>query len=467
MTSETRARDTPAAAATSSIRGCWLRRPLFVGMLIGHHGSHERRLRLATVRGVTKSHTPVEHLHVRRHNLSLVLRLLASQGPRSRAGVAAVSGLTRATVSSLVADLIERGLVKEVGPESDQRVGRPATMLQLDGSQLVTLGMEIDVGFTSVLANDLAGTTAYQRRRAISGTSLAFEDLVPLLVKDLRRAMSAVEADGRRVVGLTVAVPGIVDVEHGVVTRAPNLGWRSAPLGERLQAAFGDQLPITVDNEANLGALAEYRVGPHAGTNHLVYLMAIHGVGAGFIFDGRLFRGASGAGGEVGHTTVQPKGLLCACGSVGCWETTVSLRALLYDVVPDMAAGILRDRRLSPEAKLAPVIARASANNPIAIRGLRKFGRWLGIGLANIIDTFNPEVIVLAGFLPIVAPWVMEEAMKTMRANSLSESADVCRVELSQLGFSAAALGGTIHASERLFADPTLVRVPTRAGLPS
>ena len=400
---------------------------------------------------------------MRRHNLSLVLRLLASQGPRSRAGLAAVSGLTRATVSSLVADLIERGLVKEVGQESDQRVGRPATMLQLDGSQVVTLGMEIDVGFVAVLANDLAGNCVYQRRRPLGGASLAFDDLFPTLVRELRRAIARVQADGRRVVGLTVAVPGIADVERGVVTRAPNLGWRMAPLGARLQTALGQQLSITVDNEANLGALAEYRVGPRAGTNHLVYLMSIHGVGAGIIIDGEVFRGASGAAGEVGHTTVQSKGLPCACGSVGCWETTVSLRALLYDAVPDLAAGILRDRRLSPEAKLAPVLARAKANNPIAIKGLRKFGRWLGVGLANIIDTFNPQVIVLAGFLPMVAPWIMDEAMKAVRANSLEESADLCAVELSTLGFSAAALGGAIHASERLFASPTLVPVPFSA----
>ncbi|MGB8861201.1 MAG: ROK family protein, partial [Ilumatobacteraceae bacterium] len=369
-------------------------------------------------------------------------------------------GLTRATVSSLVADLIERGMVKEVGPESDQRVGRPATMLRLDGSQLVTLGMEMDVGFTAVLANDLAGTCVYQRRRQISGASLAFEQLLPTLVKELRRAIEAVEADGRRVVGLTVAVPGIVDVGHGVVTRAPNLGWRMAPLGERLRWALGGQLPITIDNEANLGALAEFRVGPHAGTNHLVYLMAASGVGAGIVIDGELFRGASGAAGEVGHTTVQPKGLPCACGSVGCWETMVGLRALLHDAVPDLAPGILRDRRLSPEAKLAPVIARATANNPIAIKGLRKFGRWLGIGLANIVDTFNPQVIVLAGFVPWVAPWVMEEAIKALRANALSESVDVCRIELSTHGYSAAALGGAIHASERLFASPNLVALP-------
>lgn len=405
---------------------------------------------------MTHADAPVEHLHVRRHNLSLVLRLLAGQGPRSRAGVAAVTGLTRATVSSLVADLIDRGLVKEVGPESDQRVGRPATLLRLDGSQVVTLGLELDVGFASLLANDLAGETVYQRRRPLSGASTAFDDLVPILAKEVKRAIDAVEPEGRRVVGITVAVPGITDGERGVVVRAPNLGWRDVPLRARLIDLLGRDLPIGLDNEANLGALAEYRAGALAGTPHLVYLLAVNGVGAGIIIDGAVFRGASGAAGEVGHTTVQPRGLLCACGSNGCWETTIGLRALLYDAVPDLAAGLLRDRRLSPEAKVAPVVSRAKANNPIAIKGLRKFGRWLGVGLANIVDSFNPQVIVLAGFLPEVAPWVMPDAMIAMRANSLAESGK-CRVEMTTLGFTAGALGCTIHASERLFADPTLV----------
>ncbi|MEQ1703796.1 MAG: ROK family transcriptional regulator, partial [Ilumatobacteraceae bacterium] len=312
---------------------------------------------------------PVEHLHVRRHNLSLVLRLLAAQGPRSRAGVAAVTGLTRATVSSLVADLIDRGLVKEVGPESDQRVGRPATLLQLDGSGVVTLGLELDVGFTSVLGNDLSGQAVYKRRRPLSGASTAFDDLLPVLAKELKRAIEHVEADGRRVVGISVAVPGIVDTERGVVVRAPNLGWRHVPMRERLSHLVGRELALSLDNEANLGGLAEYRAGAVAGTNHLVYVLAVNGVGAGVIVDGAIFRGAAGAAGEVGHMTVQPRGLPCACGSSGCWETTVGLKALLYDAVPDLAAGLLRDTRLSPEAKVAPVVARAKANNPIAIKG--------------------------------------------------------------------------------------------------
>jgi predicted NBD/HSP70 family sugar kinase len=402
----------------------------------------------------------VEHLHVRRHNLSLVLRVLATLGPRSRASLAEVTGLTRATVSSLVSDLIDRGLVKDVGLTGDQRVGRPATLVQLDGSRVVTVGMELDVGFISVLGKDLSGATVYQRRRPVTGASTAFPDLLPVMVRELRRAIVAVEAGGGRVAGATIAIPGIVDMDDGVVRRAPNLGWLDAPLGERLAAEFGAAFPISIDNEANLSALAEYRAGASAGVSHLVYLLAVNGVGSGVVVDGEIFRGVSGAAGEVGHMTVQPKGARCACGSVGCWETTIGLRALLHNAVPDLAAGLMRDSRLSPEAKVAPVLARARANNPIAIRGLRKFGRWLGVGLSNVVDSFNPEVVILGGFLPSVAEWTMGETMKAFLANSMPETAAACRIELTSLGFTAGALGGTLLASERLFADPTLVPSP-------
>ncbi len=401
--------------------------------------------------------SPVEHLHVRRHNLSLVLRLVAAQAHRSRASIAATTGLTRATVSSLVAELIQRGLVRDLGRETDQRVGRPATLLELDGSGVVTVGVELNVGYTSVIANDLAGTTVYERRRPLAAASSEFETLLPVLIGEIRRAIDAAETAGHSVAGIGVAVPGIVDAVTGVVVFAPNLGWRHVPLGDRLVAHFGSSLSIMVDNEANMGAVAEHRVGAATGADHLVYVLAANGVGSGVIVNGALFRGASGAAGEIGHTTVDPTGSWCACGSQGCWETKVGLEALLVAAVPDLAGGLLNDPRLGPEAKLASVVARAQAGDPVALGGLADFARWVGIGLANVIDMYNPEVVVLAGMLPDLAPWTMGEIEATVFDNSLKDSAKSCRLVLSTLGFSAAALGCVVRSSERLFADPTVV----------
>lgn len=403
---------------------------------------------------------PIEHLHVRRHNLSLVLRLVAGQGPCSRASIAGMTGLTRATVSSLVAELIDRELVRELGLDTDPRVGRPATLLELDGSTVVTLGVELNVGYSAVLANDLAGSTVYERRRPLGASSSAVDDLVPILVTEIRRAIGAVESMGRTVAGIGLAVPGITHAATGVVVFAPNLAWRDVALLDRLRAQLGTTLPITVENEANMGAVAEHRVGVAAGTGNMVYVLAANGVGSGVILDGALFRGASGAAGEIGHTTVDPDGVICSCGSRGCWETKVSLGALLSATVPDLVGGLLDDRRLGPEAKVAMVVTRARAGDAAVLDGLREFGRWVGIGLANVVDVFNPEVIVLSGLLPELAPWTMDSIDETVRANSLAGSAAACRIVLSTLGFSAAALGCTLQASERLFADPTLVGRP-------
>lgn len=400
---------------------------------------------------------PVEHMHVRRHNLSLVLRLLAGGGPRSRADLAKVSGLTRATVSSLVADLIDRGLVRELGPGSEQRIGRPATLLDLDGAHVVTIGVELNVAYTSVQVNDLSGVTLYQRRRPITEASTDVESLIPILVNEINRGVSAAEDGQRRVVGISVAVPGVVNSVTGVVILAPNLGWRNVPLLALLAAELDGRIPLTLDNEANLGALAEYRNGHVAGSSHLVYVLVSTGVGGGIVVGGTLLRGVSGAAGEIGHMTIDEHGVRCGCGSLGCWETVVGLQPVLRAAVPDLADELMADHHLSIEARVAAVVARARAHDEVALAGLRQVGHWLGMGLANVVDLFNPDTVVLAGLVVDLAPWMMPSALAAFAAHTLADSAQHCRVELSTLGFSAAGLGGALLAAERVFADPTSV----------
>ena len=398
-----------------------------------------------------------DRLDIRRHNLSLVLRLLDEGGPRSRAGIATVTGLTKATASSLVAELIGRRLACETGPEADQRIGRPATLVALDGGHVATLGVEVNVGVIQTVGADLRGTPVYERRLALSLDAGDVDAVVPLIHQEILEAVEALRATGRSVVGVTVAVPGIVDVDQGVVTFAPNLTWRGVRLRQMLAARLDGSLDVAVLNEANLGALAEHRVGGHGATGNLVYILATDGVGAGVMVDGVLLHGAGGAAGEVGHTTVQLRGRVCNCGSRGCWETLIGIRGFLLETVPDQADALYADRRLGAADKVAVVTARAHAHDRAVIDGLRTYGRWLGLGLSNVIDSFNPSVVVLGGFLPDVAPWVLPEAIDTVHRHSLSESVRACRIELTRLGYEPAARGGAIHAAERIFTDPTVV----------
>jgi predicted NBD/HSP70 family sugar kinase len=392
---------------------------------------------------------------MRRHNLALVLSLLVERRQLSRADIAAITGLTRATASSLVGELIQRGLVREIGTGSTVKVGRPATLVELDGSPWVTLGVSIDVGYLSVIACDLAGKVVYERRSESATTTGPVHRTVDMMASEIKRAVATAELDTRTVVGATIAVPGITDTASGIALVTPNLGWRNVPLVELLHARIGTDFPLAIDNEANLAALAEVRSGPHAGVRNLVYVHSVIGVGGGAVVDGRLIRGASGAATEFGHMCLQPRGRSCSCGNRGCWETLIGLRALLRATVADIASDLVDDRSLGPDEKVAIVLDRAKANDPSTIAGLEQMGTWVGIGIANLIGVFNPEVVTLGGWLPRVMPWMSRTIDEAVRRHSLRESH--CRIEPSALGLGSAQLGAAIHAGQQIFEDPTLV----------
>lgn len=407
---------------------------------------------------------PVEHLHVRRHNLSLVLRMLAAQGPRSRAGIAAATGLTRATVSSLTAELGELGLVRELGLDVDHRRGRPATLLELDGSHVVTIGAELNVGYIAIVGRDLGGRQVYERHVVVDtvggaeGGYPAPDELIEKLGDEIGRAVDAIELDGRRIAGVTVALPGVVDVDRGEVRLAPNLGWRHVPILERLRPAVKPGIELALDNESNLGAIAELRAGSLAGTANLVYVLAERGVGGGIVVDGTLLRGASGAAGEIGHMTIQPiGGDRCGCGSNGCWETLIGLPAVLRRTLPDRAEALLADHQLDLQEQVAAIAEAARADDPVAVAGLREVAEWVGVGVANLVDLFDPDAVILAGTLHDLGDLILADVRASVERSALPGALDHCRIEISALGFSAAALGGAIHAAERLFTDPPLV----------
>jgi predicted NBD/HSP70 family sugar kinase len=179
------------------------------------------------------------------------------------------------------------------------------------------------------------------------------------------------------------------------------------------------------------------------------------GVGGGIVIDGQLARGATGSSGEVGHMTMVRDGLPCGCGSRGCWETLVGLHAVLAQAVPDLAAGLIADPALSPEDKVAVVAGRASAGDSVALHGLREVGRWLGLGLANLVNVVNPDTIVLAGALRDLGEWLVPEAACVMAEHTVAPAARDVRIVLSTIDFPAASRGGAILAAERVFEDPT------------
>ncbi|WP_221325949.1 ROK family protein [Actinoplanes sp. L3-i22] len=282
-----------------------------------------------TARLSSRSSAPVRQSSVRAHNLALVLNTVAnSADPPSRASVAAATGLTRATVSALVDDLIEGGLLTELDPPPRTGAGRPAAGLALTAAGPAGLGLEINVDYLAACVVDLTGAVRQRFTEHADQRPAGPVEALAALGRLGARARLAAEADGLVVAGAAVAVPGLVSGD--LVRVAPNLGWQNvdAPALLRSVPELGD-LPVTVDNEANLAALGELRV---AGANpDFLYVSGEVGIGAGLVIAGELYRGVRGWSGEIGHVTVYPDGRDCRCGSNGCLEQYAGQDALAAD----------------------------------------------------------------------------------------------------------------------------------------
>lgn len=349
--------------------------------------------------------------HARGHNRSLVLQTLYRRGELSRADLARATGLTRVTISDLVADLIAAGLVVELGQRDEARPGKPATLLGINRTGHCIIGLDLS-GAESFLGAllDLDGGVIERREVRLDDTTG-----VDALNRVIDLAQQLVRAAQAPVLGIGVGSPGIVDL-NGVVLTAPNLGWAGVPLRERLAEATG--LPVFVANDANAAALAEMTFGggelrgrgDHEAANRgdLMVVTVGHGVGAGLIIDGRPIIGSGSAAGEIGHVVVGTDGgQECACGKHGCLETWLAAPRLESAIAADPAGG---------DAVLDEA------------------GRRLGIALAPVVAALNLAEVVLSGPAHLLDGRLLAAAVATLRSRTLDELHGDLKLRLSALG---------------------------------
>ncbi|MFF8730640.1 ROK family protein [Streptomyces sp. NPDC015171] len=375
---------------------------------------------------------------MRRRNLARVMHAVSAEGSLSRAAVASRIGLTRAAVSTLVDELIRWGLLEELGPERPGRVGRPGSALAVSGRGPAGLGAEIGVDHLAVCAVDLRGEVRARAVRHGANRGRAPEAVIEELTVLIRRVVGEAERAQLWPAGLAVAVPGLVARDGRTVVRAPNLDWHDTDLGPLLP----DSGPLTVDNEANFGALAELWLGSGAPGDFL-HVSAEIGIGAAVVVDGRLLRGTRGFAGELGHVPVRPDGPPCPCGGRGCLEQYAGEEAVLR------AAG------LEPREDLAVLLAeRAEAGDEEVRAALREAGTALGIALTGAVNLLDPETVVLGGALAGLAPWLLPalEAELTGRTSGAA-----CPVTVSRLGPQGPLLGAAHSVVRAVLDDPAVV----------
>lgn len=359
---------------------------------------------------------------VRRHHLSIVLDHLARNGPRSRATLAQETGLTKATVSLLVADLLDRDLVEELDTPKDGRVGRPATDVAAAGRRVGGLGLEIDVDRVAASIVDLSGEVRAQRVHTGDSRKVRSTSVVDRLRKVAREVLAEADTAGIHCVGGTLALPGLVDPASGTLFVAPNLHWFDVDVASAMKRLeLPPALPMTVENEANLAALAELRLGAGQGLSSFVYVSGGIGIGAGIVLDGRLARGAHGFAGELGHVVVDPSGRLCACGTRGCLETIAGAGS---DASPDQVA----------EA--------------------------LATALRSVVHVIDPEAILLGGTFSELGDGFAVTVRDRLHEITLGARWSPCDVRPAALGADATLIGAATMALDGVLADPTIV--PTR-----
>ncbi|MEO2135248.1 ROK family transcriptional regulator [Microbacterium sp.] len=376
---------------------------------------------------------------VRRANLSRVLRLVHEDGPLSRAALTETTGLNRSTVGALVADLVSAGLATEGAPEMHRRVGRPSPSVAA-AADVVAIAVNPEVDALTVAAIGLDRAIVCRERIELAGL-LTPHEATALTAEVIERWRTGVLAS-HRIVGIGIAVPGLVRSADGLVRRAPHLDWTDAPLRDDLAQATG--LPTAIDNDATLGALAESRYGAGRGVADLIYLNGgASGIGGGLVIGGHLVRGAGGYAGELGQNRpgiAQPADR--RSGAQGTLEDEVS-RSRLLAVVGLHSAD---------EPTLEEAI-RTSGSVEVAAEVERQ-RRILATALANAVNVLNPSTVILGGFLATILDQDADALQSAVREQAMAMNVEDLHLRAADLGPDRLLVGAAEIAFDALLTDP-------------
>lgn len=378
-------------------------------------------------------HTTGDQYLVKKINKAIVVDAIRNHSPLSRAQLSEMTGLNKGTVSTLVGELIEEQLVHEIGLGRSSG-GRKPVMLVFNRSAGYAVGVDIGVKYLIAVLTDLDGQIVAERQVELERHER--EQVVAVLTAAVRALIADAPTSPYGIVGAGVGVPGIVD-DKGTVLFAPNLEWEDVDLQGILQDEFG--FPFVVDNEANAGALGELHYGAGREAADIVYLSVSTGIGAGIVIGKQLMKGATGFSGEIGHTTIETNGRKCRCGNKGCWEQYASERAILEMAKP---LGVERFGRL---------LELAQQESPDALRLFHDVGESLGVGIANIVNTFNPELILIGNQMSRAEKWLRSSVERVVAQRSLPYHRRQVQIRFASLGMHSTVLGAAYRAISSFF----------------
>ncbi len=384
-------------------------------------------------------------------NTKQILRVIRQLNPISRSEIVEKTNLTAATVSRIVSKLIKFNLVTETG-YGESNGGRKPVMLELNSDSILTIGIDIEIDEVKGVVIDLKGEILEQYSLCIIGKKEKDDILnkVKEVVKDLLFKKDYL----KRIVGIGIGMHGLVDYERGISIYPPAFGWKDVPVAKIIKKEF--DLPVIIENNVRALTLAENWFGVGKNLENFICLKVGSGIGSGIFTDGRIYRGASNAAGEIGHNVVDEEGPLCTCGNYGCLESMASNPAIVKRAQKALKQGadsIINNLVKSNlnDLSIDMILLAAHQGDHLAKQILQDTGRYLGVGIANLINILNPEAVIISGNIVMAGDIVLESLRSTVQNRALSYPVNHVKIINSKMNNEGVAVGAATLILESVF----------------
>ena len=404
-----------------------------------------------------KGHFSGNSQFIKNLNQALVLNLVKDFEPIPRSEIAKLIKLSPTAVSNLTENLIKEGYLREKGPGSSA-AGRKPILLELNSKARFVIGIDLErINVIKAVITDLRANIISRVERTLESTD--FSMVVDLIIKTIRELINTSGIEIEKIAGIGIGSPGLIEYRTGKVIYSTHLGWKNMPLGASIQQEF--DIPVVVYSEANTPALAEQRYGAGKKAQDLIYITLGPGLGAGIIVNGKIYRGISGTAGEFGHIIIDPDGPLCECGNRGCLETLAAESSIIKRANEGVKQGkktliarLIQDSKqgITPEI----VYEAALKEDKFAIEVIQKTAHYLGMGLINLVNLLNPEMIIIGGNISQVGDIFIEPLRKMIDSHALPTPAKIVKVVSSYFGKDAGVIGAATLILDHIFKVPEI-----------
>jgi len=400
---------------------------------------------------------------LRERNLSSVLNYVFYHKSKAfRAKLAARVGLNKSTASSLVQELIDRDLLRETGENSAGEIGRPATYLEVNPQAGFIIGVDLNVDLISVMITDFSCRTIWESKFPINSKILQ-ADAIAKMVELINEAIAICKEKNDRILGLGLAVPGLVDTNEDTLIYAPHLNWRDVPLRKILSESTGLH-DIYIENDANAATLGEHIYGVARKTDDFIFVFVGKGIGSGLFLNGKLYRGKNGYAGEIGHLPIitEPFHNLCDCGNLGCWETYANESTILKRTnarLEKTQSTIISSLMAEQHVPLSISILKqaADAGDRESLDSFSEAGEAIGVGIAGLINILNPDKVIVGGPISISGNHLLPTIINSVKKHTLPDLSQNVEILLSEFGREAVVIGAIASVTNQILSTPTIV----------